>query len=412
MTSHRRRTLLAGAASAAALLLASSAGGRRRQGDGEGAGTGRTSARDGAAGTATWYVSTTGSDANVGSISAPFATIRAAAAAVARQAAPGAIVQVAPGTYIGGFTLTCAGTGSAPILFISTVKWGARIVPPVRNASGLRFGWENRGDFVTIDGFEIDGTVESATGLQWNVGVGCYGMGNTVRNCHVHHIALSDTTPATGGAGVLMDSWYGRQNMTADANVCHHIGPPTSSQTTYHGIYQSAAGSISNNVSYANSGGGVHCWHDARSIVIVNNTCFNNVYGVIYGGGDYLNLAAPADYITIRNNLLAHNGIGVHELGDVGTHCVVDYNLCYANATAYSLNVSRATHNIAGDPLFVNYQADGSGDYHLKAGSPAIRAGTRLLAPALDLNGATRSLLVDVGAYRYDPGATGGIGAQ
>lgn len=152
-----------------------------------------------------WYVSPTGSDSNTGTLTAPFATIARAATAVAAQTAPGALVNVAPGTYVGNFTLTCAGTSTAPVVFVSTVKWGARIVPMANNTTGMRYGWENRGDYVTIDGFEFDGTVESTTGLKWNVGVGCYGTGDIVQNCHAHHICRTDTSSGTGGAGVLLD---------------------------------------------------------------------------------------------------------------------------------------------------------------------------------------------------------------
>ena len=59
--------------------------------------------------------------------------------------------------------------------------------------------------------------------------------------------------------------------------------------------------------------------------------------------------------------------------------------------------------------LFVNYQDDGSGDYHLAAGSPAIGAGTNESCasspgvtpckPATDFDGNPRSLPYDVGAY-------------
>lgn len=199
--------------------------------------------------------------------------------------------------------------------------------------------------------------------------------------------------------------------MTANANVCHHIGPATGSPTTYHGVYCSSTGAtITNSLSYANGGGGVHCWHDARNVAIVNNTCFANVYGVICGGGDYVNLTAPADYFTVRNNLLAYNTTGVRELGDVGAHSLVDHNLCYANVTAYSLLVSSHTSDVTGDPLFVNYQGDGSGDYRLGTSSPAIGAGSLTLSPATDLNGAARALTNDVGAYKTGTSSGGGGG--
>jgi parallel beta-helix repeat protein len=45
---------------------------------------------------------------------------------------------------------------------------------------------------------------------------------------------------------------------------------------------------------------------------------------------------------------------------------------------------------LTSDPLFVNYQDDGSGDYHLAAGSPCIGSGVPDGAPAFDFDGTPR----------------------
>ncbi len=57
--------------------------------------------------------------------------------------------------------------------------------------------------------------------------------------------------------------------------------------------------------------------------------------------------------------------------------------------------------NIYGDPLFVNPAFGQEGDYHLKAGSPAIDSGTQIGAPSIDLSGVSRpqGAGVDIGAY-------------
>jgi len=64
--------------------------------------------------------------------------------------------------------------------------------------------------------------------------------------------------------------------------------------------------------------------------------------------------------------------------------------------------------------IFVNYQDDGSGDYHLVSGSPAISAGTLTSAtvcaaspgispcvPTTDFSGKTRTTRIDIGAYEF-----------
>jgi hypothetical protein len=51
--------------------------------------------------------------------------------------------------------------------------------------------------------------------------------------------------------------------------------------------------------------------------------------------------------------------------------------------------------------LFVNYQENGAGDYHLQAGSPAIDKGFSTSAPLTDFDGKARpqGAGVDIGAY-------------
>jgi hypothetical protein len=172
----------------------------------------------------------------------------------------------------------------------------------------------------------------------------------------------------------------------------------------YHGIYMTASGQIKNNLSYVNAGGGIHCWHDARHIDIANNTVFaNGGYGIIYGGGDYVNLTSPCDYMTVTNNIVYGNPTGIRELGDIGSHNVVSTNLCYANGTDYLLSVSSHSGDVHADPVFVNYQADGSGNYRLQTSSPAKDAGLITYAPATDYDGIARPVgsACDIGAFEY-----------
>src|SRR5690348_12130240 len=62
---------------------------------------------------ATYYVSTSGNDANAGSLSAPFRTI-SKAAGVARA---GDVVEVRGGVYEGAVNISSKGTATAPITF-------------------------------------------------------------------------------------------------------------------------------------------------------------------------------------------------------------------------------------------------------------------------------------------------------
>ena len=131
------------------------------------------------------YVSTTGRDSNPGtSASTPFLTILKAS----KVALPGATVHVAPGTYPGGFQTTANGTALARIHYLSDTKGGAKIVPPANSSSDT--AWDNRGSYVDIDGFEVDGST-TQIGTPWTVGIYLAGSYDVVMNSHVHTIAQS-----------------------------------------------------------------------------------------------------------------------------------------------------------------------------------------------------------------------------
>jgi len=108
-----------------------------------------------------YYVSPTGSDSAAGTKAAPFKTLARAAKSATRA---GTTVWVAPGTYAGGIKTTASGTSSARIYWISTTKWGAKIVPPASSSNNN--AWDNRGNYVSIIGFHIDGT-NSGSGILW-----------------------------------------------------------------------------------------------------------------------------------------------------------------------------------------------------------------------------------------------------
>jgi hypothetical protein len=343
---------------------------------------------------ADYYVSPTGSNTNAGTTSgAAFKTITKAVSMVTA----GGTVHVASGTYPETILNTKNGTATSRIRFVSDVKWGAKITPP--SGGTAKTGFDNRGSYVTIDGFEIDG--KSLT--QWTVGINVGGESDSVINCQAHHIYTTGTGNSAGGAGILLDAWYGFNNMHAYNNVVHHIGPPVGG-SWYQGIYQTATGSIKNNLVYAISGMGLHLWHDANHVDIINNTSFGNGGGLVAGGGDFVHTSGPCDYVNVINNIVFDNtGIGMDEEGSVGAHNVFKNNLSFQNGTNWRLKTSTHTADITADPQFVNYIRAGGGDYHLKSISPAIDKGIATLAPAKDHDGILRpqGTGYDIGAYEF-----------
>ncbi len=334
------------------------------------------------------YVSPSGSDSNDGSSAHPFATINKAANA----ATPGMTVHVAPGAY-GSVTTSTSGSSSQRIRYISDVQWGAKVV----GASGSEAAWMQDGNYVDVVGFDISGGAR--------LGIENNGSNVKILGNYVHNIAGSCSS--SGGAGID-NSNYSASNDDIIGNIVGNIGPTPGSCNTVQGIYLSNSGGITaNNIVFAVSAWGIQMWHAATNATIVNNTVFACYGGITVGAGDSPG-GVTSDNTLVANNIVYKNtGYGIYEYGATGTHNRYMNNLVTGNPTEISLqNGLSATGTVTADPQFVNYQANGSGDYHLKSTSPAINAGTSTSAPAQDFSGGTRPVggAWDIGAYEY--GAT------
>ncbi|NOZ20433.1 MAG: hypothetical protein GXP25_05020, partial [Planctomycetes bacterium] len=134
----------------------------------------------------------------------------------------------------------------------------------------------------------------------------------------------------------------------------------------------------------------------------VHDTSGNNY--ILYA--QYDETTTPID-LTIRNSIFS--GVGPVFLRDVVT-LTAENNLFYMPSsstvlihgnTEYTSSTigNLGTGNQYGDPLFVSPAWGQTGDYHLKAGSPAINAGMATGAPAADLDGNARDATPDIGAY-------------
>jgi hypothetical protein len=337
-----------------------------------------------------YYVSPTGSDSAAGTKSAPFKTL-AKAAQVATKAST--TVWVAPGTYTGGFKTTASGTASARIYWVSTTKWGAKVVPG--STSNI---WDNRGNYVSIVGFDFDGSSKPTV----THGVYSGGSYTMIQGNHVHHIAKSATCNSGGGSAIGVDSYYNGVWNDVVGNVVNDIAPPGCKYI--QGIYVSTSGSVKNNLVYRVGEAAIHLWHDANHVTITNNTVTGSHYGIIVGGGDFYHSTTGDDYTVVNNNIIYDNTYGISEEGKTGSHNTYSNNLVVQNS-GYNLSVKGAVSNtVSSAPLFVSYSKTATApDYHLSTSSPAIGRGIATNAYPTDLDGKPRNATTgyDIGAYQH-----------
>jgi hypothetical protein len=336
------------------------------------------------------FVSPTGQDGNDGSQANPFATIQKAADVVV----PGTTVHVAPGLYPELVWIVRGGTAEAPVRFVSDVKWKASIRPMLFE-SPIRVD----ADHVVVEGFEVYG--------EYEYGIFVKGSHTRILRNHIHGMAPHAWQVTNhGGAGIVTyREDYLVDDVLIEGNLIHDIGPQVFCNFI-HGIYIATGGNrVVNNIVYNVTGWGIHGWHAVMDSVVANNLVFAcRRGGLVLGAGD-----APGGVVTDRctvvNNILFSNiGYGAVEMGETGLQDHYENNLVFENTKkAFSLQnglVDRGTLEV--DPGFVDYHQSGRGDYHLRAGSPCIGAGTSLEAPERDFDGALRKPgSVDIGPFAY-----------
>ncbi|MDB5747943.1 MAG: hypothetical protein JWP72_2791 [Massilia sp.] len=345
-----------------------------------------------------YYVSPTGSDTAAGTRAAPFKTLARAARAATR---PGTTVFVAPGTYEGGFKTTASGTASARIYWVSTTKWGAKIVPPARSTN--KTAWDNRGNYVSIVGFNVDGA-NTGTGTKWTLGIYTGGSYSVIEGNRVHHIARTIPCSSAGGSAIGVDSYYKGVMGDVIGNVVHDIGP--AGCTYVQGIYVSTSGTIKNNVVSRVGSAAIHLWHDAKNVKITNNTVSASVFGIIVGGGDFYFTSGGATGVHVHNNIVYDNKYGISEQGKTGASNTYKNNLVFKNTTYnWQLrNGLKHSGTITSDPLLAGYsRTHWLPDFKPSASSPVIGRGIATYAHPTDIEGRPRNATtgIDLGAHQH-----------
>ncbi len=349
-----------------------------------------------------YYAAPAGSDANLCTAAAPCYTMRR----VSQLLAPGDTAHFAPGNYTWSYStnkVTVSGTASAPIVYLSDTKWGAKIY-----GSGCDPIW-NGGDYVHIVNFDVTGNCSE--------GISTNGNYSKVIGNRVH-----DLPACTGGgcvAGILADCCnYHLTGIEILGNVVDNIAMNTTDpvqQNTIHGIYHAGPnGVIMNNIVTRAIAACITLYHGTTRMIVANNVVANcGRYGIQVSADASI---TTNDYTTVNNNIVVNvAGRGIQEYPATGSHNVFYHNIVYNNAPNFDLidgtqagTLTLTAAQFAG--LFVNYTGDMHGDYHLKSGAVAIDAGTTLCAagvslcvPRIDFDGLLRPKgpALDIGAFEY-----------
>lgn len=348
------------------------------------------------------YVAPDGLDTNPGTRAAPLRSLARAAQLVT----PGTIVNVLPGIYHGGFRTSIDGRANARIVFRSTERWRARIVPPPVSATAL--GWDNRASYIDIEDFDVDGSPgldgpDASAGIRWTTGIYSGGSYNRIVGNHVHHVAITVPCTSAGGSGIGVDSYYKGTHSEVIGNSVHDIGPPGCRWV--QGIYVSTPATIRNNVVYRVAEAGIHLWHDAHDVVVANNTVTASNTGIVVGGGDFYHTEGPNDHTRVVSNIVYDNRYGISEQGATGPHNTYRNNLVFGNPDGDWHLAAGMSHSgtVAAEPHFVAYTRDGTPDFSLAQNSPAIGKGLREGDTGPDFLGKARPAkeAADIGACQH-----------
>jgi hypothetical protein len=328
------------------------------------------------------YVSPSGSDSNDGSAGSPFRSIQKGA----DSAGPGTTVHVASGSY-SPVTINSSGTASAPLTIVADAKWGAKITGS-GNGSTKSYLVRNNASYVRFIGFDL-----SSSGV--TDGIDNFGAHNLIQGNHIHDMTNINCSGSPGGAALGDDAG---SNNTYDGNVVNNIGGYPTACDYVHAIYVDDDGDIvSNNIAYNNAGNGLYTNHGTGRVIFTNNISFaNKEYGVGVNGTGSGNI--------VQNNILIGNGIAGIKTWSGTSNTQILHNIFYNNATNTILSGSSTqSSNSTADPGLVNYQSNGSGDYHLRSTSIALDAGVNTYAPGIDFDGHTRpqGKTFDIGPYEY-----------
>jgi hypothetical protein len=343
-----------------------------------------------------FYVSAqSGSDANPGTLQAPWKTLQKAFDALQ----PGQIAYLRAGTY-GAFctasTFNRAGTAAAPITVQGYAGERAVLHGQVRLT----------GSYFRLASVVVEGPSCGIWAASSRQGDNLVLMDVATS----HHIEVSNSEVFHSGwhAGIAA----GGNDIWILGNYIHDNGGfnDPDQENTSHGIYyhDGTRGVVANNILEHNRAKGLSARYSANHILVVHNSVVGN-------GRSGMDIAENTHDWTFANNLVVNNGnvnggVGINTNGSSGgTSNIVMRNIFWNNGTSGSSHwITNATivGNIVADPFLVNPTTSApsttheayANDLHLRAGSPAIDQADGTFAAPFDINGRCRAQ-ADLGAY-------------
>lgn len=376
---------------------------------------------------ATYYVSLSGSDANVGtSTSSPFRTF----AKSTRSLRPGDTLYIRSGVWTEQLDLMANNTSGTSGSYIKISGYPGETVT-LRYADSITSGYgpiKARGarGYLIFENLILDG-INSTNKTGWQFPDGNHHF--TLRNLVIKNFKFN---------GLYIGG--GNNIQIINCTINNQISLSKSTGERWYGIYfhHGSNGLIQGNKIYGNPGGGIHAYPGPISnLIIRGNAVYNNntlaassVGGILVWGTSSSSIVSSTQ---IYNNLVYRNGtsssgpasgilLGYYTQGtkvwnntvygnksyglQIGYNTtvsgtVVQNNITYSNSAGNYINKGSSTtytNNITTDPKFVNAS---SSNFQLQSTSPAINKGVYLSSVPIDYKNTPRprGTSHDVGGY-------------
>lgn len=396
-----------------------------------------------------YYVAPSGSDSNDGSQARPWHTLPKAINSFALGSG-GAVIHVAAGSYASanascteGGVAVCVNRGGSS----STVRLKIQCDPGAASAyaaqgqckiSGGEYGILVQASNVDVVGFDVGNTAGMATGLM-AVYCGTKPSASTCSNSvhfignYVHDLGSSNTGGCPSAGAIEFSQTHGGSlsDPQAIGNLVVRYGsdPGANSCNLTHGIYVNTGNArIQNNIIVQVPTFGITYYSSACFGTVSNNVVIRAKGGLVFGTDGIGTSCANQGSNTINNNYFA-NILTKGNIDNSSTDCTgstpnfIGHNMSDGSApngdfvglsSCDIVSPTSMTH-VAGAAMFINYKTDGTGDYHLKAGSPGIDAGittcstgSGAISPCVlsaDFEGVAMTVL-PVGAYTFGGAAS------